>query len=102
MRNEMNARLRDQANQFKTKIDELQDQLELKNQDRLELTSGKSIQIMPLIVLLSAVWQKKKKDMSRQYKTMQSEMVSKINNLENQMAELKSTLGKKISMVWIH
>lgn len=55
MRNEMNARLRDQANQFKTKIDELQDQLELKNQDRLELTSGKSIQIMPLIVLLSAV-----------------------------------------------
>ncbi|KAI8608499.1 hypothetical protein BC830DRAFT_1155005 [Chytriomyces sp. MP71] len=67
---EVNYRLKSSHGVQKAKIENLEVQLEAKQQDRLEITS----------------------DMSRQYKSMQSEMTSRINSLEAQVAELKAKL----------
>ncbi|KAH6573015.1 hypothetical protein BASA61_009749 [Batrachochytrium salamandrivorans] len=70
MKNDLNIRLRQQLAEHRQHIHTLDDQLEIRTQDRLELTS----------------------DMSRQYKSMQAEMVYKVNTLENTVAGLKSKL----------
>ncbi|KAI8929366.1 hypothetical protein BC831DRAFT_444162 [Entophlyctis helioformis] len=72
MKNDLNARLRQQTNEYRSRVEMLEDQLDIKNQDRLELTS----------------------DMSRQYKTMQSEMIAKVNALEKTVLDLKTKLAQ--------
>lgn len=69
-KNEINARVRQHNQDLKTKINFLEDQLEMRAQDRLDLTS----------------------DMSRQYKTMQSELISQLNCLESANSELSTKL----------
>ncbi|KAJ3047998.1 hypothetical protein HK097_010972 [Rhizophlyctis rosea] len=72
LRNDLNARLKLHIAEQKARILALEEQLDHRSQDRLELTS----------------------DMSRQYKTMQSEMLSRINMLEGQVTELKVKLAR--------
>ncbi|KAJ3296244.1 hypothetical protein HK104_001809 [Borealophlyctis nickersoniae] len=72
LQRDLNARLKTQVSEQKIKIDTMEEQLEHRSQDRLDLTS----------------------DMSRQYKTMQAEMISRINGLESQVTDLKSKLEK--------
>ncbi|EGF80763.1 hypothetical protein BATDEDRAFT_88422 [Batrachochytrium dendrobatidis JAM81] len=71
MKNDLNVRLRQQLTEHKQKINGLENLLEMRTQDRLELSS----------------------DMSRQYKTMQSEMMTKIESLEKKVLDLKSKLA---------
>ncbi|KAJ3044527.1 hypothetical protein HDV00_001954 [Rhizophlyctis rosea] len=72
LRNDLNARLKVHVADQKARILALEEQLDNRSQDRLELTS----------------------DMSRQYKTMQSEMMSRINMLEAQVVDLKTKLAR--------
>ncbi|KAJ3019077.1 hypothetical protein HKX48_002383 [Thoreauomyces humboldtii] len=67
----LHARTRQAMEDQKARIVELEEQLERKAKDRLDLTS----------------------DMGRQYKSMQAEMAVKIVSLENQVAELTSKLA---------
>ncbi|KAJ3089214.1 hypothetical protein HK102_006916 [Quaeritorhiza haematococci] len=69
-KNEQNVRLREQMAEQRMKIEWLEEQLELRSADRIDLTS----------------------DMSRQYKSMQAELTSKINGLEVQVADLNGKL----------
>jgi predicted nucleic acid-binding Zn-ribbon protein len=69
--NEVNARLRQQIIDLKSKNQNLEDQMELRVQDRLDVTN----------------------DLGRQYKTMQSELISEINRLESTNTELQGKLG---------
>ncbi|KAJ3022888.1 UNVERIFIED_CONTAM: hypothetical protein HDU68_008877, partial [Siphonaria sp. JEL0065] len=69
--NELNYRLKSANGVQRSKIENLEVELEHKQIDRLEITS----------------------DMSRQYKSMQSEMTAKINSLEAQVADLKAKLS---------
>ncbi|KAJ3243850.1 hypothetical protein HDU78_011752 [Chytriomyces hyalinus] len=68
---ERNDRLQTHHVSAKAAIQQLEVQLEMKQQDRLEITS----------------------DMSRQYKSMQSEMTSRIRSLEAQVEDLKGKLA---------
>jgi hypothetical protein len=70
MKNEINARLRQQVYDYKQKIAFSEAKEELRQQDRLELTS----------------------DMARQFKTMQAELISEVNRLENTSLELQTKL----------
>ncbi|KAJ3304581.1 hypothetical protein HDV03_002534 [Kappamyces sp. JEL0829] len=70
VKNEINARLRQQVYEHKQKIHHLETQAELRAQDRLDLTS----------------------DMARQFKTMQAELISEVNRLENITFELQTKL----------
>jgi chromosome segregation ATPase len=70
LKNEINARLRGQIHLLNQKMNHMQMELDMKSQDRLDITS----------------------DMSRQFKTMQTELISEINRLENNNAELQSKL----------
>ncbi|KAJ3355359.1 hypothetical protein HDU91_005678 [Kappamyces sp. JEL0680] len=70
VKNEINARLRQQVYEHKQKIQHLETQAELRAQDRLDLTS----------------------DMARQFKTMQAELISEVNRLENITFELQTKL----------
>jgi chromosome segregation ATPase len=72
LKNEINARLRGQIHAQNLELDHLRSELELKREDRLDITS----------------------DMARQYKTMQSELISEINRLENNNAEISSRLSQ--------
>jgi hypothetical protein len=72
-KNEINARLRQNVFELKMKVQNLEEKLEMRKQDRIDLTS----------------------DMSRQYKTMQSELISEINRLESGNTELTAKLGNK-------
>nr|KAJ3422378.1 hypothetical protein HK105_008372 [Polyrhizophydium stewartii] len=72
MKNDLNARLRGQLQEQRQRIEQLEEMLDIKTQDRIELTL----------------------DMSRQYKTMQSEMISKVNALEKQVLDLKTKLAQ--------
>jgi enoyl reductase-like protein len=72
LKNEINARLRGQIHSQSMELKELRTDQELKRQDRLDITS----------------------DMARQYKTMQSELISEISRLENNNAELSSRLSQ--------
>ncbi|KAJ3311836.1 hypothetical protein HDV04_003576 [Boothiomyces sp. JEL0838] len=69
-KNEINARLRQTIQDQKLRIEHLETILEMRTQDRLDLTS----------------------DMSRQYKTMQSELISEVNRLETASFELHTKL----------
>ncbi|KAJ3318394.1 hypothetical protein HDV06_003079 [Boothiomyces sp. JEL0866] len=69
-KNEVNARLRQTIQDQKLRIEHLESILEMRTQDRLDLTS----------------------DMSRQYKTMQSELISEVNRLETASFELHTKL----------
>ncbi|KAJ3113629.1 hypothetical protein HDU96_003123 [Phlyctochytrium bullatum] len=69
--NEVSGRLKTKAGQQQVKIELLEDQAEIKDADRVEMTS----------------------DMSRQYKSMQAEMMARINVLEMQNAEYKQKLA---------
>ncbi|KAI9206019.1 uncharacterized protein BJ171DRAFT_612460 [Polychytrium aggregatum] len=68
---DLNSRLQSQLTVQKQSMMDMEEQLETRSKDRLELSA----------------------DMSRQYKCMQSEMASKINQLENQVAELRTKLA---------
>lgn len=67
----INARLKAETGEQRKKLDEMDTILENRNYDRIELTS----------------------DMSRQYKSMQTELQLKITHLESQVTELKTKLG---------
>lgn len=69
-KNEINARQRQQLQDQKQRIEYLEHQLELRTQDRLDVTA----------------------DMSRQYKTMQSELISEVNRIENHSLEVTTKL----------
>ncbi|KAJ2996201.1 hypothetical protein HDV02_006729 [Globomyces sp. JEL0801] len=71
-KNEINGRLRLQIQDQKQRINYLELQIEMRAQDRLDLTS----------------------DMSRQYKTMQSELISEVNRLESVSYELHTKLAQ--------
>jgi hypothetical protein len=64
-------RLRTHAEESRLKLLDLDDKLKQKSKDQLDLTS----------------------DMSRQYKTMQSEMIEKIYGLEGTNSQLKAKVG---------
>ncbi|KAJ3327223.1 hypothetical protein HDU76_012189, partial [Blyttiomyces sp. JEL0837] len=68
---ELNMRLKSKNMDQKSKIETLEEQLDYKSLDRLEITA----------------------DMSRQYKSMQAEMSARINSLEAQVADLKQKLA---------
>ncbi|ORY37959.1 hypothetical protein BCR33DRAFT_854415 [Rhizoclosmatium globosum] len=68
----LNDRLKSASQIQRSRIENLTVELENKQVDRLEITS----------------------DMSRQYKSMQSEMTAKINSLEAQVADLKAKLAQ--------
>ncbi|TPX70056.1 hypothetical protein SpCBS45565_g02025 [Spizellomyces sp. 'palustris'] len=70
LQTDLNSRLKMQMDQQKARIANLEDQLEKKSKDRLDLTS----------------------DMGRQYKSMQAEMSSRIVTLESQVADLNTKL----------
>ncbi|KND02179.1 uncharacterized protein SPPG_02668 [Spizellomyces punctatus DAOM BR117] len=70
LQTDLNSRLKMQMDQQKARIAHLEDQLEKKSKDRLDLTS----------------------DMGRQYKSMQAEMSSRIVTLESQVADLNTKL----------
>ncbi|KAI9099923.1 hypothetical protein DFS34DRAFT_616481 [Phlyctochytrium arcticum] len=67
----LNGRMKLQLDQQKANTNELQELLERKSRDRMDLTS----------------------DMGRQYKSMQSEMAARIETLETQVADLTSNLA---------
>ncbi|KAJ3211677.1 hypothetical protein HDU67_004356 [Dinochytrium kinnereticum] len=69
--NELNERLKAKTGVQKEKIEHLEVQMDLKTWDRVEMTS----------------------DMSRQYKSMQAEMMARINSLEASNLDLKQKLA---------
>ncbi|KAI8911561.1 hypothetical protein EDD86DRAFT_188568, partial [Gorgonomyces haynaldii] len=70
LKNEMLARTRNNMSLQKDRITELEQLIELQTKDRLDLTS----------------------DMSRQYKTMQAELIAKVNILQRENLDLKTRL----------
>lgn len=73
--NDTNARQKLKLSQQALQITTLTTQLDLKNKDRVDLTS----------------------DMARQYKTLQGEYAIKVTGLEEKIAELSRKLGIIIS-----
>ncbi|KAJ3103185.1 hypothetical protein HDU97_010318 [Phlyctochytrium planicorne] len=69
---EIKQRLKFKNEEQKEKIDHLEVQIDMKTLDRVEMTS----------------------DMSRQYKSMQAEMMARINSLEAANLDLRQKLGK--------
>jgi hypothetical protein len=71
--------------------------LELRSQDRVDLTSGYCGMPLFKIHTLNRVI-----DMSRQYKALQVEMIERVNVLEEKVIEYKKKQGRKATSEIIH